>query len=547
MRKVIFLILIAIIIGTLILGCSSRNEESVKTNTDKSIDNTEEVGELNKEKNITFPLENQITFKVWAPLSLNASKTMNDLNGSRVFEELEKRTNVKIEFIHPEIGQEGEQFNLMLASSQLPDIVIGGTTYYKGGGDRAVEDGVFIALNDLIEEYAPNYYKLIANNEDAKKQTISDTGVMSAIYPILNQENPCWHGLTIRKDWLDEIGMDIPLTIDQWENMLIAFKDNHPDAIPLLFDFVGPTDIRFKNNVTDGFGLFVSAYDIGPQLYQDEGSVRFGPSEDDFKDYLELMKKWYQLGLIDRDFPVRDRAGIIAIAESGEIGAFAGSIDYANNLFGSLGLEYVAAPYPVIVEGDRLNYRAGDFVASPPAWATSITSRCEEPEIALAWLDYAFSEEGAMLFNYGIKGESYEIGDDGQPEFTDLVLNNPEYTIEECIFIYKMHIWPQLRYGAYANPASLIDSSIMDIKEKWTQASSMDMRMPPISLTAEEGKEYADIMNGLDAYRNDMVLKFITGVESLELFDTYVMQMKNMGLERAIEIQQNALDRYLAR
>lgn len=71
--------------------------------------------------------------------------------------------------------------------------------------------------------------------------------------------------------------------------------------------------------------------------------------------------------------------------------------------------------------------------------------------------------------------------------------------------------------------------------------------MPPVSLTAEEGDELAKILNTTDVYQNEMVTKFIMGIEPLDKFDEYVEQMEKMHIKDAITIYQGALDRYLSR
>lgn len=526
-------------------GCASQTPVDPASSQAQS-SSASQSGEEETAKGITFPLAESATLNVWAEFDLNASKVMENYNGSLVFQEMEKRTNIKVNFIHPAMGQVPEQFNLMIASQQYPDIIMGAHQYYKGGGDKGVEDGVFLKLNDLIPTYAPNYNKIITENERAGKEVISDTGIMSAIYPIMRQENLCWHGPTIRKDWLEETGLDIPVTVDQWETMLQAMKDKHPDSVPLLFDYAGLPTIRFKENGTDTYGVFVSSFGIGPQFYQDGQTVKFGPIEPGFKSYLELMNRWYEKGLIDKDFPARDRDGITSLFTSGNAGSLIASVDFANTLQSSQGVELVAAPYPVLKEGDKLHYRANDWTASPIGNSAAISTQCKQPEIALAWLDYAFSEEGSLLYNFGVEGETYTMKN-GQPTFTDLVMNNSDVSLESALFKFKMHPFPQLRWGALSNPSTFKNTTIKDIKQQWTDQVAVDMVLSPVSLTAEEGKNYASIMNTADVYRNEMVIKFIMGVEPLDKFDDYVAQMEKMGIKDAIAIQQAALDRFNAR
>ena len=72
------------------------------------------------------------------------------------------------------------------------------------------------------------------------------------------------------------------------------------------------------------------------------------------------------------------------------------------------------------------------------------------------------------------------------------------------------------------------------------------MVLPPISLSAEESEEAADILSTADVYRQEMVLKFIMGVEPLDKFDEYVAELKNMGIETAVSVYQAAYDRFMA-
>lgn len=410
---------------SVLAGCGGQSGESeMKTETKQEAVTEQASGQSTEETGITFPLEEQVTLTMWAPFNVNAASVMEDYNGSLVFQEMEKRTNVHIEFIHPAIGQDSEQFNLMIASQEYPDMIMGGISYYVGGGDLAVEDGVFLQLNDLIDQYAPNYKAILESNPEAKRQASSDSGIMSSILPMMRQENLCWYGPVIRKDWLEETGLDIPETVEEWEVLLTEMKKNHPDSTPLIFHPSGASaGNSFRERGYDFWGLFMSAYRIGTSsgtfgaMYNDNGTVKYAPIEDGFKDYLEVMNRWYENGLIDADYPARDMDGVNALITSGMVGAMVGSVDIASNLFDSQGVEYVAAPYPVLKEGDPVRLRAYDAVASPIGNSVSITTQCENPEIAVAWLDYAFSEEGSLLYNFGVEGDTYTMVD-GTPTFT---------------------------------------------------------------------------------------------------------------------------------
>ncbi|MDR3191535.1 MAG: extracellular solute-binding protein [Treponema sp.] len=491
---------------------------------------------------VEFPLKEKVTLTYWHDFALQASRVMDDYNGSLTYQELEKLTNVHINFIHPAQGQVTEQFNLMIASGEYPDLVAGAGAY-PGGIDKAIEDGVYFQLNDLIERYAPNYGGIRRQNPQAARETVSDSGKIGAFYPLLRQENLAWHGPSMRKDWLDETGLPVPETIDDWDRVLRAVKKNHPDAVPLIFGVVGP-QVTFKDSGIEGFGLFLSAWNLGPDYYREGNTIKYGPIQNNFKNYLALMNRWYKDGLIDKDFPARDERGIQSMITGGQAFAAGISIDTMNNLLNSQKIEWAAAPYPVLKKGDKIQYRAKDWVTSPGAVAVS--TQCKNPAVAVKWLDYAYSEAGSMLFNFGKEGESYTLVN-GQPRFTDLVLKNPNMAVESALFRYKMHSGPHLRWGAYSNPATLINQKVMDGKIAWTEAVGYDLMMPPVSLTADEGKEATRIHSVTNVYRNEMCIRFIMGETPLDKFADYVAEMKNMGIDTAIALYQGAYNRFMQR
>jgi putative aldouronate transport system substrate-binding protein len=491
---------------------------------------------------IEFPLKEKASLTYWTGLALQASRVMDDYNGSLVFKEMEKLTNVHINFIHPAQGQVSEQFNLMIASGEYPDLIAGARDY-PGGIDKGIEDGVYLQLNDLLDKYALNYTAIRKQNLEAGRETVGDSGKIGAIYPLLRQENLCWYGLTMRKDWLDETRLPIPETIDDWDRLLRAVKKNHPNSIPLIFGTNAPTVI-FKDSGLDGNGIFLSAWNLGPDFYREGNTIKYGPIQDNLKNYLSLLNGWYKDGIIDKDFPARDERGIQSVISSNQVWAGVQSIDVMNNLFSSQTTEWVTAPYPVLKKGDKIQYRAKDWIISPGEVAVS--SQCKNPALAVKWLDYAYSEKGSLLYNFGVEGETYTMVN-GSPQFTDLVMRNPSVPTEVALYLYKMQAGPQLRWGAYANPGTLINKKVMDGKIAWTNDVGYDLMMPPVTLTADEGKEVARILSVTNIYRNEMLIRFIMGETPLDKFGDYVAEMKKMGIDTATARYQAAYDRFMKR
>ena len=157
------------------------------------------------------------------------SATMPTYADVECFKKLEEMTNIHIEWIHP---SSNDQFNLMISSNDLPDLINWQLTTAKGGSEALINDGIIIPLTDKMAEFAPNYTRIMNANPELKKTTLLDDGTE---YQFINfNYDPTDNtikifkilGPYIRKDWLDKVGLGIPKTTDEMYTVLKAFKDN---------------------------------------------------------------------------------------------------------------------------------------------------------------------------------------------------------------------------------------------------------------------------------------------------------------------------------
>ena len=163
-------------------------------------------------------------------------------------------------------------------------------------------------------------------------------------------------------------------------------------------------------------------------------------------------------------------------------------------------------------------------------------------------MDYAYGDQGHMLFNFGVEGESYEMVD-GYPTYTDWVMNNPDgWAVSQAMsaYIRGNYNGPFVQDIRYLEQYYTMDEQ-KETPQVWGDHNAKAHRLPPVTPTTEESTELASITNELNTYRDEMILKFIFGDESLDNFDEYVQNLENMGLSRALEIQNAALERYNAR
>ena len=529
MKRLIACFLAVVLAAGCFAGCGNQSTDNTNPQGGSAsaailtADNGETVMPIVKES---------ITLTVWWPLESWALGGIQTLNDNEVFKKLEEMTGINLEFIHPPLGMESEKFNLMLADDELPDIIVG-AGMYPGGGEKGVEDGVYIALNDLITKYAPNYDKARNQNDETRKQTTSDSGMLWCVNGLSPYETWCWWGPMIRKDWLDELNLEVPETIEEWENVLTQFKEKKGATAPIIW----------PSNGVDGNGsVFVGAYDTAPTFYQKDGKVQYGPMDEGYKSFLETANRWYNKGLIAKDFStMTDWNSIVSLLVSGKAGAIIQSPDTVLALTDTYNIEMVPAPYPVLEKGDALHFRQTNNYAGGSQVA--ITTSCKYPEAAMKLLDYGFTEAGMMLYNYGIEGQSY-VMEDGKPVFTDLIYNNPDgIPVLQTLWKYKLHSGPYLRVEHESNPVLLDMPLSQEWREKWTEIDDSYV-LPPISFTVQESKKINQLMAAIHTYNQETMIQFVTGLKPLSEFDSYVQQLKKYKIDEVLAIYDAALDRY---
>ncbi|MFS0728114.1 extracellular solute-binding protein [Paenibacillus sp. 1P07SE] len=518
-------------LGLLAAGCSTADNNPPSNAPDN-----------NTSHNSGDPGAAELKLSYWVALPGDSARLMSNYNDSLFYQELEKRTGVSVEFQHPAVGSAPEQFNLLIASGNLPDVIETNITTYPGGPEKAIADRVALPLNDLIESHAPNLKKYLDDNPAITKEISTDSGTIYAFPAIGVGNSNASSGMVLRKDWLDELGLEKPETIDEWTTVLRAFKEQKGASSPLTLTLGELKDDRL-----------IGAWNMGNRFYLDNGTVKYGPYEPAYKEFLTQMNAWYEEGLLDPDFSTQDNQAKDAKITNSHTGAFVAFIGggigkYLNAIPESApSFDLVATQHPVLDKGNEptVFVAAYDYRGDGSA---IITPDNKNPEATVEWFDYLYSEEGNILKTFGVEGTTYEMVD-GSPIYTDLITNNPEgLSVGEAMSKY-------LRVSAPA-PGFVGDDRYTQQYYKFDQQKEAveifnkyysnleNTRMPRITHTADEAQEISSIMAEIETYKDEMLLRFVMGVEPLENFDRYIAQLQSMRIERVLELSQAALERY---
>lgn len=527
-RKTVSIIVSALLLGSVFTGCSKKKIEPVVNPTD-----------VNKSGKIT---DKPVSMSFWISANTDVLATSKDLGQTEMAKELQKRTGVEMKYTHPAIGQETEQFNLMIASNQFPDIIVWNWTNYNGGVQKAMDDKIIIPLNDTFKNgLAPNFTKLLSSNPVLDKLAKTDNGTYFS-FPMIREDDALstYYGPVLRKDWLTDLKLEVPTTIDEWYTVLKAFKEQKKASAPLTF----------QESTMDSTNDFIGAFGIGKGMYQENGKIKYGPIENGYKDFLTTFNKWYKEGLLDPEYATQDRKAFDAKITGDKAGAFIGSPDSYIGTYLKLAkaknpnYDLIGAPHPVLKKGETPKFMQKDYLVTT-TWQAGISTQSKEKEIAAKWLDYFFSADGKLLTNFGIEGVSYKM-ENGKPVYTDLIKQNPDkLTMKQAMAKYTTSA---LGYGpGIQMVAPVAEQRFYPAQNEaiaaWMKADD-SRRVPPITPTTEESKKVAKIMAEVNTYVSENYLKFVIGQKPLSEYDAFVSNIKKMGIDEVITINQAALERF---
>lgn len=459
-----------------------------------------------------------------------------------VTNEAAKMTNISLKgTASPMETDSTEAFNLMIAGQDIPDIVGGNRDLINQYG----MEGAFMPLNDLIEEYAPDFKKILDENPDIKGAiTAADGNIYQIPFVYESLVSEAWF---VRQDWLDAVGMEAPTTVDELHDVLTAFVNEDPNGNGQKDEVGYFTRLTNTDNVLKGL---LSLFGIQDAWHTDEeGNVGVGLYSEEYKEAIKSVSQWYAEGLIDPEIFTRgSNARDILFPENngGVIHDWIPSTTgYNEKLQESVpGFKVVGILPPTDVNGDQWEVEARARL-SGAGWA--IGANNEHPEETMKYMNFWWTEAGRRLQTYGVEGDTYTMVG-GEPVYTDKVLNatNP-------INDYMRQIGGQIE-----DMASLHDNSyerfmsdeegnrVTKMYEESGLVNKMNVKLPAVSFTQEE----LDVVNSkwqpCRNYMLEQLQKWTFDGSTIDAeFDQYMANLKSMGIEDVIAAYQSAYDRLM--
>lgn len=558
---------------SLLAGCAQTKGDGKVESKGEEKTETQETEALKKAEKPKLPLvePGKETLTIATMDNWFATKSYND--NLPVYEEFEKLTGVKIVWEAIPINDYDQVMGTRLASGKnLPDIFV---IPWEANADQLGFDGIAMPLNQLMDKNA--YYL----NQLMDKYPVVRSGITAAdgniyAYPGFGEgfintaeelesgeltdpgANVCPNVSMIRKDWLDKLNLEVPETLDDWYNVLKAFKTQDPngngkaDEIPLTATF----NVRDIYRFGEAFGLYRSGnaecrWDVG-----EDGKVFFKDTTDGFKKTLEFLNKLYVEGLLDPEYATagydktsekisRDLLGSLSSDWMSNIATYNGNLKTA----GVEDANWVAVQPIKNPEGKSM------ITNRWSVWKTAAISKdCKNPELAMKWLDFqTLSAEGVALTNFGVEDVSYTKSEDGKITLTQDAVNNPD-GIGAQEYLRSLGAWGQLPYPQAKEGYEVLWADQPEIIEFANSFTSAQIRQPfpnsgtkaALAFTDDENAIRTEVETNIETYCDEMAIKFIEGKESLDKFDEYVATVESYGLSQLLEVHQSAYERFAA-
>ena len=446
--------------------------------------------------------------------------------------DLEKRSNVKINWVAVSNNGWDEQRSILLAGGDLPDIFLGSETI--NDANVVNNPGYFLALDDLIDQYMPNYKRAMSQMPALRAISTYNDGKIYSLSKNLPIRAGTRNHLILNKQWLDRLGLGIPTTLNEFTNVLRAYKTL--GVYPISFN--GDVHVDFYNpfGITDLYDTLMTIKD---------GNAFFWPTSNEYKAAMNYARQLWTEGLIDQESFTQDWSMFNGKRMNGQVGtAWEWTHDAA---FGSISNQYVAVT--PIAGPDGRRYAGGDAngVFAIGRNEALITKDCKHPEAAARWLDEFYDNEASIQNFWGAIGTVISKNSDGTYS-----LNNPPAGTSADAWYWDQSLrdfGPKYVEQSF-NSKIILDPTAGD-GMKWEISKLSDPFLmepfPNLLYTNSELEEISIISTDIRSYISQTRARWITqgGVDAG--WDEYLSQLDRMGLARYIKIRMDALARYRAR
>ncbi len=455
-------------------------------------------------------------------------------------------SDVEITYDFLDSSAPGEALKLRFSSGDYPEVLVGSNLKASDISSYAA-NGILLPLDEYInEEDTPNIYKLFQERPTIKAVSTLPDGHIYGL-PGLKEWDALYmeNALFINKTWLDKLGLEIPTTIDELVEVLRAFRDGDPNGNGIKdeigFSFHPSHPYAYPEVMLSCWGVACKSGTFDSFCTVQNGEVKFAPAMDEWKELIQFYRDMYKEGILDKE----------CYTHTGE--AFAAKHD---NALSTLGLaisinnpmknadEYVAIPPFAAKEGVKPVWRIHPGSIGNRDFFT-MTTACKNPKAVMKWID-KFYDFDVTMYNYlGAEGVTTKKDAEGKYSF----LPAPD-GLSQNQFLYDN--------STSSAPGALLREDIgtrVEVPESWQESSEVfeiyadyidKETWPRPYYSVEEATRLGELQTDIFNLVDTMKAKWTVGTEDIETgWEDYLADLKRMGLDEMMEINQAAYDRYI--
>lgn len=500
----------------------------------------------------TLPLYDGESFTYWTVL-----QGMDEPNDSFIFwNQLADATGITIDFVNAPEETATEKYNLMMATGDCTDVIYerglttgtASTCPYNGGYAKAIADGVYMDLTDVIPEACPNYWSILQENPGVYRDLALDDGTLYCFAAIMDEPYGPNQGAWVRTDMMKQAGIDeIPTTETGWLDLWRAMKSADVVQQPTRASNLGD----LYPNIAEAYGTTASSCFL---VDLESGSVFYDMTSDMYRDYLEYFRQVYSEGIVNPDFYSVSETSMADI-DGGLIATYECVLGAANMMTTTKGIEMAAIPAVhlsdyAVKQPKLVNYEDWNSRITTGTWCC-ISANTEKLDVVLDWFNFTYSDYGIKVCNYGFdEGVSYDVLSDGSLQLTPAMLDRDENMVVGRMQ-YTMREGPTYEIAKIELPVSsdFIRESYLTWGDFDKDAAIYSTLPAGVSLSEQENTVVSNIMGDIETYVSTVTMQWMTCAAELNdtTWDEYVQYIESSGIADAIDAYQSAYDRYLTK
>ncbi len=477
-------------------------------------------------------------------LSNNYQTDFNKTN--LMYQQLEELTNVHVDWIIVSESDLETRKSLMWASNELPDVI------YSITQDEVLsysEQGALLPL-DEYKEYMPNFYAAMndGRNDGVEQMLTLDDGHIYALPSLGLATYTTGSAAFINQSWLTAVGKEMPTTVEELKEVLIAFRDGDPngngekDEIPMTFDWAG---WNFCREIYGWFG-------VHPELWIRDGVAYYGPYMDDYKVMVRYFADLYTEGLIDKEVFTQSSSTYSAKAKAepslyGVCDGWRKGVVLADHNYD----DYVVLPPPYCAETEWSG-AIRTHMGEGREWTFNkavVTSTCKNPELVCRWLDLFYTPWWGSQVADGYIGTHIYQQENGQfAEVPEDQIPAQYASRDEWKWYTMANVGPYYKATEYCTDLSTNAKWAVEMDEQSRIYADYYINdvVPPSYQLPEEYDLMASYETDIVSYVKEMFALWVTGERDVDAdWDSYIAELESLGVKEYIAAYQAYYDRIM--